>query len=451
MEISIGSIKVAENRRAVDYAKVREIAESMSQVGLINAISVRHVGGDVVLVAGKHRLEAAKSLGWDKIEATVLELDDLGSELAEIDENLMRNELHYIDRGNAIKRRDELLTEMGVRAKRGRPDKCEMISHLTTPEIAAQIGVTARTVQQEKQIATSVLPCVQEVIKATDIPKVDAIKIARLKPDEQKRVAEKLGAGAQSYSDAMKEIRRETIAEKSQEQRDSALPSTITLIHKDVFDGLNEVNDESVDLLNTDPPYMIVGETWDTFKSVEQFKEFTESWLKIAFRKLKKSGRAYISFSHEYQFILYEILERNNFFGFNFGQILIWNYRNNNKPSDRKMYRHAYEPVFYLYGPDAGPLNFTDDTYGETQLNVWTIATPQSNFTEGKDHPTQKPLDLYRRIIKTGCKENDVVLDCFAGSGTTGVVCKELGRKCILIERDDTYVGIIKGRVNGVV
>ena len=61
---------------------------------------------DKTLITGAHRLAAAKLLGWMEIEATVSGLDGLRAELAEIDENLMRNELHYIDRGQAFKRRE---------------------------------------------------------------------------------------------------------------------------------------------------------------------------------------------------------------------------------------------------------------------------------------------------------------------------------------------------------
>ena len=123
-------------------------------------------------------------------------------------------------------------------------------------------------------------------------------------------------------------------------------------------------------------------------------------------------------------------------------------YRNNNKHSNRKLYRYSYEPIFYLYGKDAEPLNFTPDTYGEVQNTVWTIATPQSNFNEGKLHPAQKPIELLERIIKTGSKIGDKVLDPFAGSGTTGIVCEKLGRDYILIEKENKYIEIIKGRLN---
>ena len=443
--MEINSITVKQGRRAIDSAKVRELANSMREIGLINPITVTQ---DRVLITGAHRLEAAKLLGWTEIEATVSELEGFKAELAEIDENLMRNELHYIDRGQAFKRRDELLTEAGMRRKDGRYPNPEMVSQLTTQDIAAQVGVTARTVQQEKQIATNILPEVQDAIKAADLPKTDALKIARLDHDEQIKVAEKISEGAKTYKEARVLVRKDGNKELSESSIGLELPKTVTLYEGDVFEQITNIADASVDLLNTDPPYMVLDHDWDTFDSLDDFIGFTEKWLKAVMPKIKSTGRAYISFSALYQYEFYDVLKRNNFFGMNFGQTIVWHSKNNNKPFNRHIYRSAYDPIFYLYGKDAPDLNFTADTFGEMQNNVWTIALPQSNFHEGKLHPTQKPLELYRNIVMTGSKEGDTVLDCFAGSGTTAVVCNELGRKSILIERNQEYIGFIKGRIN---
>jgi len=195
---------------------------------------------------------------------------------------------------------------------------------------------------------------------------------------------------------------------------------------------------------------MILDERWDEYENVAGFMDFTKRWLDAVMPKVKPTGRTYISFSQNYQFDLYNLLRDNGFYGLDFGQVIIWNYRNNNKPSDRMMYRFAYEPVFYLYGKDAGPLNLPPESYGETQSNVWTIATPQSNFGEGKYHPAQKPLELLERIIMTGSKPGDLVFDPFGGSGTTAVAAKKLGRRHTLIEKDPEYCRIARGRLCGV-
>lgn len=192
MQIPIETITIKQGRRAVDESKVRELSQSMGEIGLINPITVTR---DNTLITGAHRLAAAKLLGWTEIEATVSELDGLRAELAEIDENLMRNELHYIDRGQAFKRRDELLTEAGLRAQRGRPEKsAESAGLMTTDEIATTVGISGRTLREEKQIARDILPEAQEAIKAADLPKTDALKIARMEPEKQVEAVKQMAA-----------------------------------------------------------------------------------------------------------------------------------------------------------------------------------------------------------------------------------------------------------------
>jgi site-specific DNA-methyltransferase (adenine-specific) len=87
-----------------------------------------------------------------------------------------------------------------------------------------------------------------------------------------------------------------------------------------------------------------------------------------------------------------------------------------------------------------------------TQMrSVWSIPTPKKDEKEHEKHPTQKPLDLLKRIVLASTKENDIVLDPFCGSGTTGVACKCLGsfgkRSFIGIEIDKNYCDLAKKRI----
>lgn len=74
-------------------------------------------------------------------------------------------------------------------------------------------------------------------------------------------------------------------------------------------------------------------------------------------------------------------------------------------------------------------------------------AVPQTNFTDKKIHPTQKPYNLIRRFVEFASNKNDTILDPFAGSGTTGAACQEDDRQCVLIEMEEGYAGIIEGRL----
>ncbi len=79
--------------------------------------------------------------------------------------------------------------------------------------------------------------------------------------------------------------------------------------------------------------------------------------------------------------------------------------------------------------------------------NVWQLPyTPAREKKFGKN-PTQKPEALLERLVTIGTRENDVILDCFAGTGTTGVVAERLGRRWVMIEKESVYADIAKQRI----
>ncbi|HXW60846.1 MAG TPA: site-specific DNA-methyltransferase, partial [Myxococcota bacterium] len=80
--------------------------------------------------------------------------------------------------------------------------------------------------------------------------------------------------------------------------------------------------------------------------------------------------------------------------------------------------------------------------------NFWTIpVTPMNERTHGK-HPSQKPLLLMERIVQLATSPGDLVLDCFAGSGSTLVACKQNDRGFVGIEQSEEYCGIARARLN---
>ena len=98
--------------------------------------------------------------------------------------------------------------------------------------------------------------------------------------------------------------------------------------------------------------------------------------------------------------------------------------------------RREYEDLRYTHNLD------------ENHNNLWISKEPRNN---GKLHPTQKPIDILERIIKTSSNEGDVILDMFMGSGSTGVACMNTGRKFIGIELDPKYFAISEERINGAI
>lgn len=93
----------------------------------------------------------------------------------------------------------------------------------------------------------------------------------------------------------------------------------------------------------------------------------------------------------------------------------------------------------------------TTKLYGDydSKKKYWITPTNKADKDLYK-HPTIKPVEIIKTLISNSTNEGDVVLDCFMGSGTTGVACKELNRDFIGIEIDDEYFKIAKDRINGI-
>ena len=196
MQMKISEIKINPGRRDTQQRNVEELARSIAAVGLMNPITVTQ---DNTLIAGLHRLEAAKLLGWTEIECTVSDADGLQAELAEIDENFVRAGLSHRELGDLLLRRKELYeaihpeTRQGMR--NGQTSKNENSSLLETKsfsqDTAEKLGVSKRTVEQLVQTARDLTPEAKKAIRdaGDKITKGDALKISRLPPDQQAEAA----------------------------------------------------------------------------------------------------------------------------------------------------------------------------------------------------------------------------------------------------------------------
>lgn len=111
--VPIDQIKIGRNRRPVKGEKVDELKDSIKTNGLLNPITVDQ---RLTLIAGLHRLTACKLLGLEAIECNIVNYDDADqARLAEIDENLIRNELEPLERSELWLERDQILARMGLR------------------------------------------------------------------------------------------------------------------------------------------------------------------------------------------------------------------------------------------------------------------------------------------------------------------------------------------------
>lgn len=243
-------------------------------------------------------------------------------------------------------------------------------------------------------------------------------------------------------------LRDKYLPNRASQEQDILNGGSISLhegvLHGDLFDELPKLKQKSVDMIYADPPYNANKDEWDTFV-MEEYEMFTVQWLKHCLKVLKDQAHLFIHFSADKATWLENLIDKE--YHLQPSDRIIWHYRNLVQGRDSKTkLLNTYQPVLH-YGFGNKPLNFSEE-WTEERFDVWTIATPQTNFKEGKDHITQKPLALMERIVGIGSKPTELVLDPFAGSGTTAVACKTLQRSFITIEKEDKYIPIIQRRLN---
>ena len=201
MLIKISDIIIKSGRRDMQTRNVDELARSLKAVGLLNPITVDR---DNTLIAGLHRLEAAKRLGWTEIECTVSNADGLQAELAEIDENFVRANLSHRELGDLLLRRKELYEAIHPETRQGKRNgqtaKNVKLPLLETKpfseDTAEKLGVSKRTVERLVQTAANLTPAAKKAIHDADgkITKGAALEISRLPPDQQADAAVRLTA-----------------------------------------------------------------------------------------------------------------------------------------------------------------------------------------------------------------------------------------------------------------
>lgn len=224
--VPISSIRVPRARRPLQ--DLADLAASIDEIGLLNPITVTT---EMRLVAGLHRLEACRSLGWTKIPAVVIDLDRARSELAELDENICRRELAVLQRAEMLARKKTIYealypeTKRGVaggrasgRSRRGggTADKMSLVR-----SVAHRMGVSTRTVEREILIATAIPEKVRRQLEETPAAneKVGLLRLARLDHQVQLAVGSRVARG-----DSLSRALTLAVAE-SVERRSQRLPS----------------------------------------------------------------------------------------------------------------------------------------------------------------------------------------------------------------------------------
>jgi site-specific DNA-methyltransferase (adenine-specific) len=215
---------------------------------------------------------------------------------------------------------------------------------------------------------------------------------------------------------------------------------------EDLLRGLKKFPNQSFNMVYADPPFYHTTMTTKTMRGdipSISYWPWTKEWLKLAADKAKWGAHIYISFTIGYLWELMRTVQEINreaatFNFLNWNGCIIWEYTNVGTPKVlgkvRRMSEHSYwynyEVLVYLSKGTANALNRCENP--DSRSSIWHIAVPQKTWKkETKVHPTQKPEELFRRILEFSTHRGDLVLDCFSGSGTLLRVAEKLGRHSI--------------------
>lgn len=458
-EIPVSRIKVKRGRRKVNPDKVAQIAESITAIGLLHPISVNK---KYELVAGHHRLEAYKKLGRKSIPAIVTE-KGLKADLAEIDENLIREELSVLERGECLKKRKEIYENLFPDTKKGGDRKSKNASKRNnfvsfSENTAQQIGSSRRTIEHEVQIANNISPDIKKMIRNTELAnnKVELLKLARLDDKLQHSVVKELIHSDMTVEEIVKDIMiQQRIQERERDRKillrnsDSiSLSNDITLYHgdcRDIFpDVIKSLKKQKQDILMiTDPPYNINFSGYKYYADNMPDPEYIDMM-----RMFTGLPSAIIQYPEEMMSLVYPALGKPD-------EVLCWCYNTNIGKAFRLINIYNAQPNFNLVRQPYKNLNdkrvnrrMMQGSTGAAMYDWFSDIQLEKNVSKGKcHHPCQVPVSLAERLIILLAKKNTIVVDPFMGVGTTGIAARKLGYRFIGIELSQEYYRLAKGRL----
>ncbi|GMV38103.1 MAG: hypothetical protein AMXMBFR61_26110 [Fimbriimonadales bacterium] len=193
----------------------------------------------------------------------------------------------------------------------------------------------------------------------------------------------------------------------------------------------------------------------------DDYLAFLEPRLVEAHRLLKPTGSMYVHL--DYREVHYCKVMLDGIFGREcFLNEIIWAYDYGGRSKRRWPTKHdtilfyAKDPALYHFDREAaeripymapGLVSAEKAALGKLPTDTWWHTIVPTSGSERTGYPTQKPLGILRRIISVSSRPGDVVLDFFAGSGTTGAAAGELGRRFILIDNNPEAIRVMRARL----
>jgi site-specific DNA-methyltransferase (adenine-specific) len=247
--------------------------------------------------------------------------------------------------------------------------------------------------------------------------------------------------------------------------------SDFVLYHCDLHTILEQLEDNSIDMIFADPPYNLsnggfsnqAGKMvsvnkgdWDKSKGFEKDYAFHYAWLEASRRVLKPGGTLWVSGTYH---SIYQCGHAIQSLGYHILNDISW-YKPNAAPNlSCRMFTASHESLLWVRKEKKAKHTFNYEAMrnGEWESDfikvpnkqmrsVWSVNTPRPDEKKFGKHPAQKPLDLLERIVLASTNEGDVILDPFTGSSTTGLAAVKHKRKFVGIDMEKEYLEVSKKR-----
>src|SRR3989344_2735312 len=238
---------------------------------------------------------------------------------------------------------------------------------------------------------------------------------------------------------------------------------------------LNQLPENSIDMIFADPPYNLSnggftvhagrmvsvnkGE-WDKSRGFGGDYDFHHQWLEACKRILKPHGTLWVSGTYH---SIYQCGHALQSLGYHILNDISWFKPNASPNLSCRFFTASHETLIWARKEKKAKHTFNysamkEGHWPEDQLkkpglqmrSVWSMGTPKPAEKKYGKHPTQKPLDLLKRIVLSSTNRSDVVLDPFTGSSTTGMASVMHGRKFIGIDMEKKYLDLSIKRINDI-
>jgi DNA modification methylase len=286
----------------------------------------------------------------------------------------------------------------------------------------------------------------QEIAKVANVSHDTIAKVKKIEAVATPEVKARLNTGTMSINEAYKEIKKEEKIEETRKEKNEIIKQVESIEISNVFNGdsINFIDkiDFKVKCVITDPPYGMnyisnrrtASEKDKGISNDENLDLAIETVNKVftkLYNKMEENSAlfCFIGWKQEKYFI--ELIED---IGFEVKNVLIWNKNN-----------HGTGDLIYSFAPKHERIIYA--TKGKVKLNY-----RHPDVLEGSDirtnHPTSKPIDLLKKLIESTTLQNDIIVDPFAGHGSTGIAAKELNRNYWLCELNYENYCMIKNNIN---